>query len=51
MHGTENIRDSEIIFQMLCGKIQIAVLEDESVTASHIENVFGFTAKNNYVEV
>jgi hypothetical protein len=32
-------------------KIQITSLEDESVRASHTENVFGFTAKNIYVEV
>jgi len=51
MHGIENIRNSETIFQMLCGKTQIAGLEDESVTACHIENVFGFTAKNSYMEV
>lgn len=29
-------------------KIQITGLEEESVTASHIEDVFGFTAKNIY---
>jgi hypothetical protein len=32
-------------------KILITGLEDGSVTASHIEDVFGFTAKNIYVEV
>jgi hypothetical protein len=31
-------------------KTQITGLEDESVTASHINDVFGFTAKNIYVE-
>jgi hypothetical protein len=32
-------------------KIQITVFEDESFTTSHIEDVFGFTAKNICVEV
>jgi len=30
-------------------KIQITGLEDESVTAIHIEDVFRFTAKNVYL--
>jgi hypothetical protein len=32
-------------------KIQITVFGDESFTTSKIEDVFGFTAKNIYVEV
>jgi len=47
MHGMENIRNCEIIIQMLSG--QITGLGDESVTASLIEDVFGFTAKNIYL--
>jgi len=35
-------------FRCYVVKIQITVLEDESITAGHIEDVFGFTAKNIY---